>query len=347
MTTSSKLSSTWPTASRLTGSRLRVVQPAAPRQDCSRCRVMSHCWKPVISERAVLINLLVCRLQRKIEVNKSTKLLLTLLRPKLRQTALSLVKTLSAENTEDEVILDLSAFVIEQLMSKYTVGEHMHPLRWLFNRPNGAVTRWSTRYRRAAYKRQRHEVLTESGTLDNETVPGHEYDPDAATYERNTRALQLIRDGVTFPLNEYRVLRFFLRNADNRPGMPHYGLPRRLSATSGRPAKQLVRTYASAARRLLDWTGAAPAFLGAHGLVIPDTAVERRTRRLMHEDAQKSNEDALTASEIFKVLSIRYNTRASVPELAWCYGISEYTLYRLQQRFRGLSLSEIRAILYT
>jgi len=115
---------------------------------------------------------------------------------------------------------------------------------------------------------------------------------------------------------------------------------------SGQPPKQLVRTYASASRRLLDWTGASPAFLKAHGLAIPATARDRRLRRLMHEDAQKSNEDTLTAFEIHEVLRIRYNTRASVPELAWCYGVSEYTLYRLQQRFRGLSLSEIRAILY-
>jgi len=350
--TSSKPSSTWLTASKSTGSqtrmtRLRVVQPAGPRQDCSRCRAVQHCWKSALSQRAILVNLLVCRLQRGIEVDKTSRLLLRLVRPKIRQAALNLIKTLDTENDKDEIIVDLSAFVIEQLMTKYVMGEHMHPLRWLFNRPNGAVTRWAIRYRRAAYKRQRHEVVSDTDALDFETVPGHEFDPDAATRERNSLALQLIKDGVTFPLKEYRALRFFLCNADDRPGMPHYGLPRRLAAVSNQSAKQLIRTYASASRRLLDWTGAAPAFLKAHGLSIPPEAIERRRRRLLHQETRKSNEDSLTASEIHEVLYIRYNTRASAPELAWCYGISEYTLYRLQQRFRGLSLSEIRAIVYS
>jgi len=301
---------------------------------------MTHCWTDKLTHRAIIINLLVCRLQRHINVNRTTRTLLKIIRPKLQRVASNLLKDTTGNRSDAaDIMAELEAQTIEQLMHHYVMGEKLHPLRWLFSHPSGAITRWGTNYRRAMWRRQRAEVLVDSEVLDQRATEDDapvEYDQDAESRARTLAAMQLVRDGLTFPLHEYRVLRFFLRNAAEEGAKPHFGLATVLANATGMSRKTVELTYTLATRRLLDWSGQAPK------ITVPAPALNRRYQRMLRTPSRaRSNRLALSLEEIVQMLEAC--EEHTVANVAWAYGISEALVYRMRREFKGLSAADIQA----
>lgn len=347
---------------------LRVIAPAPrPRQDCSRCRAITTCWEAGASTDAVVVNLLVCRIRQRIDENQATKVLLAMLRPKLRALAARIARG-SGHGRRTNVanlVTEMESIVIERLMTRYVLGERMHPLHWLFNEPNGAMTRWAARriaryQRHAAYTlsygtRIREQSLVTlnrtatddqvtSGPLVAQGAPAPEHDETAELREATQHALDLLDDGVTFPLAEYRVLRFCLDNAQDTDSRdiraPVRGLHLELADHMAVPRRHVTRLYALASRRLLDATGRATSYLAHLGVRVPRSAQKRRANRRRHTPQV----EALTPEEIHELIELRATTAATTLDLAWAYGVSEDLVYRLTRRFGGMTLEEICAI---
>lgn len=348
-------------------------QPIRPLQDCQRCRLMPHCWAQQTSAKARVVNLLVCRLEKATkprERDRVTRVLLRMLRPKFLKIASRMSRTLRNSRPVhiEDLVIEMESVAIQSLLTQYRMGEALHPLHWLFGRPNGAVTRW-------AFKRvttaQRESYLTSSyGLVQGRTgedldltqrllrknysasqgrirqtlpaqliQPAFEYDTDTAIRERTSRVLHTLQDGVTLSVVEFRAVSFCLHNA-SVTGAPLSGLHQALGQRAGTPRKAISRAYGQGVRRLLDATGESSRYFRQLGLSIPSTARPRRAalrRRTSHSHS-------LSVDEIIDLLHLKNEQRVTVQDLAWMYGISEDFLYRLSRRFRGLSPAEIRAI---
>lgn len=227
--------------------RLQVLQPtdnaSKSRQDCHRCANKPSCWQPGISDRLIVTNLLVCRIRRGIEVNRSTKLLLELLKPKLILLAQEIINATKAQGVDRETVFaDLQSETIYQLTHRFVMGEIGYPLHYLFNVPAGTMRRYVSnviaKHRKfsveipglgvgsvgasKSYRNHvdmlvddgdgrigRREITAENAVIPDETLGEHHI------AELATHLNEVIDDGLTLKLPEYRVMRFCLDNASD------------------------------------------------------------------------------------------------------------------------------------
>jgi hypothetical protein len=334
---------------------------------------MRVCWDRRLDAHGVVINLLVCRLERKIDVNKSTRALFRMLQPKLLKIAKRMVTTIgnSGHASIPDLVAEMQSVAVESLMTQYVMGEALHPLRWLFGDPHGAITRWSIRHTNNI--RRQSQVFYSYGHIAGDgpappedatnfdledrltrlnftasgsavrTLPEHlvhrpeEYDDHAESRDRNKKALDIVDDGVTFPLSEYRVLRFCLTNANDAASVPTAGLHQHLSKTMRSSRKSVTRLYGLAQRRLLDASGQTASHLRARGLRIPSSAKHRRRNWRMFTPQPES----LSAAEVCELIELR-SRGVSNMDLAWIFGVSEDFVYRIRRRFTGMSKEQIQ-----
>jgi hypothetical protein len=240
---------------------LRVVQPEAVvmGQDCSTCRNMRNCWSGDENNR--MLALLVCRLQRGIDRDKSARSILEMLRPKLKKIAHWIaVRTGAARR---DVFADVSSRVIEQLITTYVIGELVPLVVWLFHARYGGIRHWAmqvvergNRERRMLSYDARSEESFEERILGLNVLATdgkvHTFsfgEVDLAAVEMGTQlshALELLEDGRTLKTAEYRALRFHLTNS--RRGASHQWLADRmrvarqdLSAVSATAMRKIVQ----------------------------------------------------------------------------------------------------------
>jgi len=357
----------------VTAAEVVAPQPKE-RQACEQCRCLSLCWAPQLSEAATVINFLVCRITRHIEREAATRLLLEMLESKLQRVAALLLSVHGARRagwTHSDLVAELQSVVIESLLTTYHVGEQIHPLRWLFAYPKGAVSCWAVK--QARLNRRDFGVLwsydstapsggdiddartdfeervrqlnyrasgtaVRSGNFDAWAVPGVEYDATAEAKGRYADAIALVDDGMTFPISEYRVLRFCLTSSNAAIKVPLSGVHAFLAQMTHTPRKAVSRVYGLAKRRLLDATGRTEAFLRRKNITIPPSATRRRAHRLCF----KATSESLTAAEICTLMGLRKRGITNM-DLAWIFGISEDFVYKLRRRFEQLPPEEIHA----
>jgi hypothetical protein len=336
------------------------------KQDCARCRSLSTCWKPELSEKQIVVNLLVCRMQRGVARESSTKLLLNMVRPKIQKTARRMRPLRHVEPLAD-MMRDLETEAVVALLSDYRMGEATHPLRWLFGQPHGAIARYAQQeVQRTQRKRGRmfsygsvsgeandasfddrlrrlNHVITggKMNTLPAETsVLPDEYDPLAEIRLLTQDVLAVVDDGVTLPLDEYRIFRFCLTNAREDVRVPTSRLHADLAQRFRMPRKTISYLYGRAYRRVLEVVGQVEAHLRRRGLPLPKSAARRRQNVRLH----RFETIPLSSEEIAEIVRIRKtNSRISVPDLAFAFGVEDTIIYRLQRRFQHASLSEIKA----
>lgn len=216
--------------------RLQVLKPphVEPRQNCSVCANQTNCFKPGITDRHIVTNLLTCRIKRGIQRDKSTRLLLELLKPKLMQMATEIINATGTTGLErEQILLDIQSATIEQLLHHYVMGEIGYPLHYLFGMPNGVMRRWvtsqitKTRKYNATYSSTspykgspRDPSRTTDDVIDRqEYLLGETHIDDTLTHDHvkamATKVNMVIDDGLTLRLSEYRVLRFCLDNASD------------------------------------------------------------------------------------------------------------------------------------
>lgn len=123
--------------------RLRVLPSETPRvdprvQDCSRCRLQPACWDTSLTGRQV--NLLVCRLQRGIAPNQTTRALLQLFKKKVN----SMLRILKGRGVEhfDALRAEAESTIIVRLMTEYEIGDVVSPSVWLFHPKYGNFRHW-------------------------------------------------------------------------------------------------------------------------------------------------------------------------------------------------------------
>lgn len=227
-------------------SRLPVVQEA--RQDCSSCRNRGNCWAPNIKEEHIMTNLLVCRIKRGIEVNRSSKMLLTMLRPKLRTLARFALR--GTNITMDVIMADLESATIEALMKNYVMGEIAYPLHYLFGHPNGVIRHYANNYGKKARKYQEAHYLVASALDLIDAQTSLTYNGELQGNDKATRAREVIEDGMTLSAVEYRVIKFCLDNATEAK-RPLNGLHVHLARTMGVIRARVTKVYSDATKKVV------------------------------------------------------------------------------------------------
>lgn len=250
-----------PSNATATPTALRVME----RQDCSRCRKVRNCWMPGISARLIATNLLVCRIKHNVQRDAATRMLLEMLRPKLLREATSVMKGLDPQDGHvdfDAVMADLESAVIVALVHHYIVGEIAYPLYYLFGPRSGVVTHFAAAYAQRQRKQQRTFVLAEdvyAHVHGHEEPAAPEDDIDARLDRARTRdviatARQVIDDGLSLSLDEFRVMRFCLTNADETSKRPTNGLHAHIATRMGLVRSWVTKLAADATRKIVDRT---------------------------------------------------------------------------------------------
>lgn len=340
------------------------MNPALPvvpngAQDCSTCPHLSWCWKDGLSEPVIVSHLLTCRIQRDIARDKSIKLFLELVRPKVRKMAAWVHQRTAIDM--DEIVADMESTIVESLCFKYKFGS-VAPLVWLFHERLGAVRHWAIRTvydteRRNnmffSYDETRPEMHEAGGAdvfpdlerslrrLNTASTRGRIHTlplpqeeaiegTDEEIVELCARALEVVEDGVTLPVAEYRVLKFCLQNTRDFQNLTQK-LHKYMAGAFGQRRKVISHLYGMATRRLLAALGLHERYLRNKGLTPPKTRRADPTRPL-------SDEEIIGAAEIL-------GESAPILDIALALGVADRTVRRLRARFQGMSPDEIRAAL--
>lgn len=338
------------------------TKPAGAGQDCLRCQLRSACWQPQATEDQQVLRLLVCRFKREISPNITMALLLQMLRPKLQTMTRRILSQTAAvahatRVTSREVRAELEAAVFFGLRN-YTVGEPVGPLQWLFGR-SGAVQIAALRFLRDTRRHgglphparrcpspERAAVFVAAAaeampTFASDAVVepnGSESEDSDAAVDKIELALRIVDDGVTLPLDEYRVLRFCLTWADERRARPVDGLLVHLARLRGVDRRRIESTYASAVRRLRDAVA-----IRLNGSSSP--ADRRRAIRLT--TPHRWQDLALSPVETVALLQDlrQHPPPASVRDLAWKHGITQKTIQRIRRRWADIPLAQVATVL--
>lgn len=241
----------------------REYQPEAV-QDCSRCRLATHCWRPLSVDQTIA-NLLVCRLKRGIDVEASWAAFLELIEPKLyRETKRLLAGDVNYGTREErraDFLADLQIAVVEALRS-YQLGDRSHPLAWLFQPRLGAVPRlmrgtWQKRDVRRRYSTTPFDASPASQDMvyltlaesqnDDDGVTDHDLEVATVLAEFN----EIAEDGRTLSTAEYRAYRLAVDNL-HRPLKDDAAYAQRVTRTSLRGLRLRLE---SIVRKILEVSG--------------------------------------------------------------------------------------------
>jgi hypothetical protein len=171
---------------------------------------MRHiCWAPGLKPDVVSLNLLTCRLKRRIDYERSARTFLDLIRPKLRTSANYLAKTVGAPY--DEIYQELEAHALMEIIHRYQIGGIAYPLHFLFGFRIGVISTFILiRIRQEKMYRQ-HIMHPESETHLTELAEQMQIEHGDDGYEVEVRNLQdILHDGVTLTTEEYALLSFYL-----------------------------------------------------------------------------------------------------------------------------------------
>lgn len=305
--------------------RLRVIQDG--RQDCSTCRNLAGCWTPrgkrALPETAVIENLLVCRLKRRIDRERSTRLLLKVLNPEIKRTARSVTARTNLHFTD--VVRDLESTAILSLTERYEMGEAAPPRVWLFNPKYGALRHAArqmvdaeirlaeTQLSYSDAEDEFEDALTRLNAVATEgkvrTTPSMP-PPSLEEHEVNHRfaeALAVAEDGRTLSTNEYRVFAFVLASGGR-------GAAQRFLAGMLNIARQdVTRVYGLAYRRVLEAAGLRTDYLKARGI---DVAAR-----------------SYATEEVARIVAAL--PKAGAADLAFATGVTPRQIYYLRKRARA------------
>lgn len=257
--------------------RLHVLQPEK-QQDCSSCQMMRRCWST--GPRYVSINLLICRIHRGIDRDKSTRQLLELLKPKIGRITQVIMQKVGPAITPDPAVVenDVAAAIVEYLTSYYQWGDLAFPLFFLFGGKSGVMHRWTLAYSTRKRKEWRNtypmggisadadgafedrldrlQSAATGGALtswDHGESPG-EREVNLTTkldeQARLQKVRQIVDDGMSLSLSEYRVFTFCLDNAAET-GRPINGLHAFLAQRMDIVRSRVARLFQDAGRTIV------------------------------------------------------------------------------------------------
>jgi hypothetical protein len=219
----------------------------------------------------------VCRIKRGIDVNRSTKLLLELVKPKLVKLSQEIINATGASGRDrDMIFADVQSEFVNLLLHKYIIGEWGYMLHYLFGMPKGLMRRYVTS---TITRRRKYNAEMLSGPMSH-SIEDHRHQNPEEKYERLERKRQhfeaatnpdetmesahikglarringIIEDGVTLRLAEYRVLRFCLDNASDQK-RPLNGLHIYMGKVLGVVRSRCTKLYADALVKVREASG--------------------------------------------------------------------------------------------
>lgn len=230
--------------------RLRVVEAQTspdPIQDCGVCQMNRVCYMPKIKEEHVVLSLLFCRIKRGYEVNRSSKLVLKMVYPKLKTLAEYAIRGTNIDL--DTALADLQSMTIELIQKTYVMGDVAYPLHFLFGEPKGRILLYAKNYARSEKRFDEHHALY-ANPNDVEEEEGYDPQSDEDTTTDSTRiARDVLDDGLTLTLQEYRVLSFCLANASDQK-RPVNGLHVYLGRVMAQPRAKITKLSSDATEKL-------------------------------------------------------------------------------------------------
>lgn len=314
---------------------LRVLNNEANNanvQDCSRCRLASHCWRVNdLSHQQIATNLLVCRIKLGVNVEESWDALFELYAHKIYKIA-KIVRKGDLYNTPvDEYVAEIKAVMISAI-NDYQMGDKTHPAAWLFQLHVGAVERW----KRAMY--QRRDVRRKHATVLIGATPG-QMDEENAVYDAihagNASAIEdtdeeeersetyaavinVIQDGHTLTTAEYRVARMALDH-QMRSLRDDSDYIRRATGLSPRG---LSLQLSALSRKIASRSGQLDAIAAKLGVTVEEETRKHRAARL------HGISTPLTDAERQQILKVRGRDR----DLALVYGVDPKTIWSLRKQ---------------
>lgn len=205
-----------------------------------------------------MINLLVCRIKRGHEVNKSAKMLLDMIRPKLK--ALAKIAVSGTGIAIETALADLESQTIEYIQTRFILGEVTYPLHFLFGTPNGWMYRFANNYakktrrwedthtlfdnRPGRWKERGEEARNKNafylGVIDEQAIEAWEEAQAEQETEETSTARKIIDDGLTLSSQEYLIVQFCLENA-TEARRPLNGLHVYLAKLTGMPRAKVTK----------------------------------------------------------------------------------------------------------
>lgn len=301
------------------------------QQDCARCRLATHCWRPLSVDQTVA-NILVCRLKRGIDPERSWQAFLQLIQPKLLNETKRLLAGDVNYGTRDErradFMADLHIAVIEALRS-YQLGDRSHPLAWLFQPRLGAVPRmlrgtWQKRDVRRRYSTTPFDSSPASQDMTYVTLSESESDEDGVTeHDLEVAAVlaefvEIAEDGKTLTTAEYRAYRIAVDNL-HRPLKDDAAYAQRVTRTSLRGLRLKLE---SITRKILEVSGRIDDVALRVQVVLPETVRTARKAR--------ANGAVLPISDLERDL---VRQRADVADRDWAIllGVDAKTIWVLRR----------------
>lgn len=246
--------------------------PRTKKQDCGTCRNALNCWAPGISDDLIVTNLLVCRIKRGIDVNRSCKLFLEMVRPALKAFSKKAIRNTAIE--PDIALADFESKTIELLQNTYIQGEYGYPLHFLFGQPRGHIRLYSYNYAKDERKNNDHMFLQKSDSLQTwdslQNKHPTEVDDMAEFYgparltgasgcsgsnethyqtDKTSAAREVIYDGVTLDSTSFRVASFCLTNASEAK-RPLSGLHVYMSKVTNIPRTKVTKIWSDSCKLL-------------------------------------------------------------------------------------------------
>ena len=215
----------------------------------------SNCWMKGIKEEHIITNLLVCRIKRGIEVTKSAKLFLEMVRPALMKAA---KKAIQGTNIDMATAMtDFESKTIEYLQNLYVMGDRAYPMHFLFGLPNGYIRRFANNYAKKTrrYEAMEHLLLDDKSRNQIERHEEHTQTEEETETAETKVAREVIEDGISLTLHEYRILKFCLSNATEAK-RPLNGLHVYLARTMGCARARVTKIFADASKRVVQETKA-------------------------------------------------------------------------------------------
>lgn len=210
-----------------------------------------------VKEEHIVSNMLVCRIKRGIDINRSSRLFLQMFEPKLRDLAAYAVKGSSIDPAI--ALADLQSQTILRLQHYYVMGEKAYPLHYLFGTPNGHIVRYAGAYAKSAREYEDTYALRDPrGKIrrvdEEENLPEDEWaapvtEPEETETDLTRTARDILEDGVTFTLQEYRILKFCLANAGDAK-RPLHGLHIYLERVLGIKRAKITRSWQDVSQKL-------------------------------------------------------------------------------------------------
>lgn len=240
-------------------------------QTCSTCRYVSKCYSERAGQRNIVINILACRIRMNINRNESSKVLLRMIKPNLIKLVYNAINKVGTGYIDmDNMIRDLESRVIECLIDEngYRIGESAYLTEYLFgtNPRTGWVKKWIlwdfSRHKRFYSKHNLFGTNPKSDTEediaenDRAAIFSAEYtntfEEEHVMKDTINAMLNVIEDGVTLNINEYRVISFCLAhtNESNKIRLID-GTHTYLSYIMGVSRPRITRLYAVAKKKLL------------------------------------------------------------------------------------------------